>query len=410
VRVKAGVRDPDFPDLDLGGWTATVLEVDAESEPANCQLLWTEETQGRIDPAVRARCEADGLDLETIWLYETDLEEDASRPVQNPATLPSLLQPPRPPGLDEQENRIRAALGVPVGADIPLVNEASLRAYFDYLTTRLVFPLESRELDDTEDEIGRVTLVGLPSFGDDPRYGLVAEIRRGEASDFVPLSTLSVEGPPEAHQLVEDYAFWFWSRHPLQDGSGGGMLFPAEGGARNPIWTAVRAAGAYGAACGAATGALRATVEFTDYGMYVGMALLGLAGWMAGSRFGRVFAAMNGIRFGHLYGALFGLMAGVLIGAAVGVMLVGALGTIPGAILFQLLGSALAARGIRPIGANSWTPLGACVGGLVFATWKNSERALYGALVGAGSGALLVVFVVMLLFVTMGLASRGAPR
>jgi hypothetical protein len=103
VRVKAGVRDPDFPELDLGGWTGTVLEVDRESAPANCHLIWSDETYERIDPAFVDRCEAEGLDFDSIWLAETDLELDTSRPPE-PATGR------RPAGLDEQEARIRSAL------------------------------------------------------------------------------------------------------------------------------------------------------------------------------------------------------------------------------------------------------------------------------------------------------------
>jgi hypothetical protein len=32
VRVKHGVRDPDFPDIPLGGWSGTVKEVGQSKE------------------------------------------------------------------------------------------------------------------------------------------------------------------------------------------------------------------------------------------------------------------------------------------------------------------------------------------------------------------------------------------
>ena len=79
VRVKTGIRDPDFPELDLGGWTATVLDVNEDTDPPNYELRWTEETRQRIDPVWRDRCENEGLDCDTIWLAETDLELDPSR-------------------------------------------------------------------------------------------------------------------------------------------------------------------------------------------------------------------------------------------------------------------------------------------------------------------------------------------
>ncbi len=141
--------------------------------------------------------------------------------------------------------------------------------------------------------------------------------------------------------------------------------------------------------------------------MWIGLGVLGLAGWFAGGRFGRVFGTINGIRFGHLYGGFFGTLAGAFIGAVIGVMVVGALGTIPGAMLGSLVGTFLASKKWEPIGRNSWAALGACIGGLVLATWTDREQAFTGALIGAGTGGLLAALVVMLMLVTLGLASRG---
>jgi hypothetical protein len=405
VRVRPGVRDPDFPNLDLSGWTAIVLDVNDESDPPNYEIGWTEETRQRIDPVWRDRCEEEGLDFDTIWLSGDDLDPDPTRPFEAVVPGPPALTDRRPAALVAQENRIRAALSVKVGGDIPMVARASLQAYHDYLKARLVFPLPCREhTENDKSEPERVTLIGLAAFGEEPRFGLVAEIRRGESADFVPLWTLSVEEPPEAHQLVEDYAFWFWSHHPAHDTGEAGPLLSA--GAAHPVWSALKAATAYGAGVGATTGALLVTDDKAFYGMYVGMGVLGLAGAMAGMRFGRVFGVLNGMRFGHMYGAIFGTMAGVLIGTAVGVMLMGAIGTIPGAILGSLLGAAFARLKWEPIGRGSWAPLGACVGGLIWATWNDRHQAFTGALIGAGTGALLVLLIVMLLLVTVGLAAR----
>ncbi len=187
MRVKHGVHDPDFPELDLSGWTATVLSVDADQDPPNCELRWTDETLQRIDPAVRERCAQEDLFFEIIWLGEHDLEPDPTRSVEHPER-PRLDRPTPPPWLDEQENRIRAALSVPIGGEIPIVSMESLPVYHKYLTARLIFPLACRLVDpDEETEQERVTLVGLPVVAEDPRYGLLAEIRRGDEQDFVPL-------------------------------------------------------------------------------------------------------------------------------------------------------------------------------------------------------------------------------
>ena len=408
VRVKAGVHDPDFPELDLSGWTGTILDVEADSLHVNCEVAWTADTLRRIDSDFRDRCDEEGLAFDSIWLYESDLEPDLGRPVQElgPLAMPGY----RPPvGLVEQENRIRAALGVPVGAEIPIVTGPSLLTYQRYLTTRLVFPLACHDVavDDADGRTAAVTLTGIMEYTDDPRFGLVAEILRAGQKDFVPLSTLSVDEPQEAHQIVEDYAFWFWSRLSLEPEAVGALLTP---GGVHPIWSTIKATAAYGAGCGATTGALLVTDPNSQYGMWVGIVVLGLGGFLAGTRFGRMLGTFNGIRFGPLYGAFFGTLAGMLVGTAGGVMLVGALGTIPGAILGSLIGSFLAARNWEPIGRNSWAPLGACIGGLVLAALHERERAFTGALVGAGTGALLAALVVMLLLVSVGLASREQRR
>jgi hypothetical protein len=163
---------------------------------------------------------------------------------------------------------------------------------------------------------------------------------------------------------------------------------------------------AYGAGCGAATGALLATEESARLGMWIGMGVLGVVGYLVGARFGRVVGALSALRFGHLYLAIFGAMAGVLVGTAVGVMIVGAVGTIPGAILGSVLGAVFAKIKWEPISRHSWAPLGACIGGLIRATWRDSEQAFIGALAGAATGAVLATLALMLLFVAVGLASR----
>jgi hypothetical protein len=408
VRVKDGVRDPDFPDLDLGGWTATILDVNDESDPPTYELGWTDETRRRIDPVWRQRCEQEGLDFDTIWLAANDFEPDPTRPFEAPAAPRAAPADRRPAALLEQERRIRAALGVPVDREIPVVDRASLQTYYAHLKARLPFPLPCLEhAENGGAQAERVTLVNMSAFSEDARFGLVAEIRRGESADFVPLWTLSVDQPADARQLVEDYAFWFWSQHPARDGGEtGSLLSPGSG---NPVWYALKTATAYGAGFGATTGALLATDDKAFYGMYVGAPVLALAGATAGVRFGRVFGMLNGMRFGHLYGALFGVMAGALIGTALGVMVMGAVGTISGSILGSLLGAGFAQLKWEPIRRGYWAPLGACIGGIAWAMWNDRAQAFTGAIIGAATGALLVLLLVMLLLVTVGLTSR-IPR
>jgi hypothetical protein len=75
VRVKSGVMDPDYPDIPLGGWRGTILQV-WELTPPLYLIEWNGETLERIHPIYRKRCEQDGFVLEEIWLSEEELEAD----------------------------------------------------------------------------------------------------------------------------------------------------------------------------------------------------------------------------------------------------------------------------------------------------------------------------------------------
>jgi hypothetical protein len=44
VRVKHGVRDPDFLDIPLGGWAGTVKEVEEGEPPTTLLVAWDRAT------------------------------------------------------------------------------------------------------------------------------------------------------------------------------------------------------------------------------------------------------------------------------------------------------------------------------------------------------------------------------
>ena len=80
VRVKRGVRDPDFPDIPLGGWSGTIKEVYQEQGEVTYLIEWDRHTLDHMHPVDRKRCERDGLELERMWLGEDDIEPASGRP------------------------------------------------------------------------------------------------------------------------------------------------------------------------------------------------------------------------------------------------------------------------------------------------------------------------------------------
>ena len=80
VRVKPGTTDSDFPDIPLGGWSGTITEVDARSNPPTYLIEWDQRTLSQMHPVYRNRCERDGLGVESMWLHENDIEPDNGEP------------------------------------------------------------------------------------------------------------------------------------------------------------------------------------------------------------------------------------------------------------------------------------------------------------------------------------------
>jgi len=68
VQVKPGTRDPDFPDIPLGGWAGTIRKANRRSQPPVYLVEWNQRTLDHMHPVYRQRCARDDFDLETMWL------------------------------------------------------------------------------------------------------------------------------------------------------------------------------------------------------------------------------------------------------------------------------------------------------------------------------------------------------
>src|SRR3954469_9025527 len=81
VRVRSGVTVPDFEDIPLGGWTGRIESVERVDDRIDYEVRWDRRTLDAMHPVYRKRCERDGLELETMWLTEGDVESDDGTPV-----------------------------------------------------------------------------------------------------------------------------------------------------------------------------------------------------------------------------------------------------------------------------------------------------------------------------------------
>jgi hypothetical protein len=159
VRVKPGITVPSFEDIPLGGWAGTVREVDQRSAPPTYLIAWDRHTLDHMHPVYRKRCERDGLELESMWLGEDDIEPATGGPaaIEQPTNVVT-----RPLNEKDQDDRVRTALGLTGDDPLPEVDDDTLRAYHRYLAARLVFPFEAR----WEPEHGPAQAVKITGLGD----------------------------------------------------------------------------------------------------------------------------------------------------------------------------------------------------------------------------------------------------
>jgi hypothetical protein len=133
--------DPDFPDIRLGGWAGTIREVDQRSDPTTYLIAWDRHTLDHMHPVYCKRCERDGLELESMWLGEDDIEPDSGgrAVIEQPTSIVT-----RPLNEKDQDDRVRIALGLTSDDPLPEVDDDTLRAYHRYLAANLAFPFEAK--------------------------------------------------------------------------------------------------------------------------------------------------------------------------------------------------------------------------------------------------------------------------
>jgi hypothetical protein len=211
VRVKRGVIDPDFPDIPLGGWSGTIKDVEQVRGRTTYEIDWDRRTLQTIHPVYRKRCERDGLEFESMWLREEDIVPDEGEPV--PIEQPAAIVT-RPLSEQDQEDRVRMALGLTHDDPLPKVSSKTLRAYHRYLAGRLTFPFPATTWDfgRLHDQLVSITIHGLlapEEVGLDKKTGLICTGLDRNGPIEIPLAEVEVKRKAPNHRLVSDYAYWF---------------------------------------------------------------------------------------------------------------------------------------------------------------------------------------------------------
>jgi hypothetical protein len=205
VRVRQGVRDPDFADIPLGGWAGVVREVEQAEGETTYLIAWDRSTLQAMHPVYKKRCERDGLEPESMWLGEDELEADDGGhvPIEQPTAIVT-----RPLSDKDQDDQVRMALGLTGDDPLPDVDRGTLLAYHRHLKNNLKLPFQAR----IESDRSPLTVHRLPDpeeYDLDEDVGLLAEARTHEGAFDVPLAEL--EDAEGNRRLVGDYAYWFYN-------------------------------------------------------------------------------------------------------------------------------------------------------------------------------------------------------
>jgi len=95
VRVRPGVRDPDFKDIDIGGWTGRIEWIGGRRKRTGetpCTVTWDRRTRKALPPDLRARCEEEELEIGEAGLDLSALELVRSPDAPEPGSLDDLLE------------------------------------------------------------------------------------------------------------------------------------------------------------------------------------------------------------------------------------------------------------------------------------------------------------------------------
>ncbi|MBI4864135.1 MAG: hypothetical protein HY815_28345 [Candidatus Riflebacteria bacterium] len=209
VRVRSGVRDPNFDECIIGGWTGRVWATfEDRTGDKLCAVRWDSTTLQKILPAARKRCTRAILDYTGMDLPEDDLvRRSAPRARSDPKLSNQNLN-----------DRIRRVFGLTAADRVPDVSPDTLLTYYLYLEKRVECPFEAvhrHRWEPLGTVSSRVTVTGILAPDESPESCLergvicITSEGGGLTTHDVPLSLIEVEKSLPQHRLGYDYAIWF---------------------------------------------------------------------------------------------------------------------------------------------------------------------------------------------------------
>jgi hypothetical protein len=214
VIVKAGTKDPDFVDIELGGWQGRVIEIDNEVDNINSLIMieWDSLTLKQLPTDFIHKSNIEFLNWRLMNLAESDLDKTIPRDKKSDVkkTQDFISNNYFVTSLGEQGLRIAEILE---GVD-PNNELICLEKWLNHLDNKLTFPIHAVVIESEGISYinydDKVLIKSLNDFDD--LCGIIANIKfKGKKIEF-PLCDLEVVDKYIAdYQLIEDYRTWFGS-------------------------------------------------------------------------------------------------------------------------------------------------------------------------------------------------------
>jgi hypothetical protein len=209
IKIKQGVCDPDYPNIDISGWQGRILEFDGEDEDGELYIIaWDSISLKSMDAAVILDAIEEEIDYSLITLYANDFEKAVPRDKEKDVEL-ALAEIEEEffwSDLGEQGERIRAVLKTAKSNS----EKDRLKAWEIYLKSKLKFPMPLIYVGESEGvfkEGAALNLQSIDSISDVMGIVGTAKLEKGTAS--VPLCDLDSEIENEANLALYDYCIWF---------------------------------------------------------------------------------------------------------------------------------------------------------------------------------------------------------
>ena len=417
VRVKHGRDRPGL--LPTSPWAAgrgPSRRSSRQTTRSPTKSSGTREPSNGMHPVYLKRCERDGLEMESMWLGEEDIEPDDGTP--GPMEQPTQIKTP-PLSERDQDDRVRMALGLTHDDPLPEISLETLLTYHRYLTANLKFPFNAycgeEEVGPFSRKRATMTVTGLL---DPVREGLGVEDGlvckgRGRGDEIeVPLAEIEAGKKNPNFKLISDYAYWFhnWPCRDESeidredDGQDIGSEIPPPG---MLIFTkAVLLCVVGGGILGATIGAALKTFNGAGLAALIGGIPLGMIGALILGRYGIIAGAVNRLRFGAFLGAVLGSLGGGLVGVVAGLTVVALPWSLLGLIAGMFLGPYVLPQKQRRLVSFRAASFGTCGGVLISAFRHDQARATAGAVSGAITGLVAAAVLLLLLIGAVYLIPR----